>query len=191
MSPNQLAEGTQPRVQNSKVFAYIYLIFAVIVIVLSVFDLQRHDWISFCGNNISLTKVYRNDYHESVSQAKEHCDEISPSYRECGSNMCDILQELETSGQAMLGMGITSNIYAVISPVLILLLELRPTIIASGLTALMWVAGTIVYLGNSFEVGSSGSNPDIEFGLFLALAITILQLINCALGNVAISKLSR
>jgi hypothetical protein len=187
------------RTQNAKVFAYIYMVFAVIIILLSAVDLELHYWVYLCGANISLTNIYWFDSPQSLSQAKDFYCGLSSPIDFCG-NMCNIIKELETSGQVMRGMGITATVCTGICILLILLLLIRRTTsqhmrqiarLAVILTAIIWAVGTFVYLGYSFDAGNNQSGSMLGQGLILALVITVFQLVNLALGNVAITKLTR
>jgi hypothetical protein len=96
----------------------------------------------------------------------------------------------------MLGMGIAATLCTGLCLILILLLLLRPNIaisrrrlivrVALDLTAAVWVVGTLVYTWYYVDNREAGYG----LGLLLSFAIAILQLINCVLGNKAVSKLT-
>ena len=184
--------------QPSKLFAYIYMILAAAIIILSAVDIELHFWIRLCGGLVSLTHIYWSNINGSFDQIRElYCD-LWNSPSECG-NMCDNLQTLQSSGQVMRGMGITAAVCTGICLLLILLILLRPNItkriqiivrLAMCATAIIWAVGTFLYLGFFFEVVDDATDSSINLGLLLALAITILQIINCVLGNLAVTRLT-
>ena len=190
--------GGQFRIQNSKVLAYIYMILAVVIILLSAVDLELHYWVYICGGNISLTHIYWFDSPLSLSEAKDIYCSISIYEDFCG-NMCNIIKELLTSGKVMRGMGIAGAVCTGACFLIILLLVIRRTTnrrirqivrLAVVLTAVMWLVGTLVYFGYALNVGNGDGGSVIGQGLILALVIMVLQLVNCALGNAAITKLT-
>lgn len=111
----------KPRINDAKLLACIYVLLAVAVALLSVIDLELHEWARFCGGCISLADIYWFD----LQQGKELYCAILISYDTCG-NMCHILQEFYSSSQIMRGMGIAAAICTSICFLLILLLILRP-----------------------------------------------------------------
>lgn len=99
----------------------------------------------------------------------------------------------------MQGMGITATVCTGVCFLLILLLLLRPHLtkriglivrIAVCVTAFIWAVGTLVYLGYFIDVENDATDSNIGLGLLLALAIAILQLINCILGSAAVTRLT-
>jgi hypothetical protein len=174
------------------------MILAAVIIMLSAVDLELHYWIRLCGGNVSLTDIYWLNYNGGLSQVRELYCGLWGAPSDCG-NMCDNLQKLKSSGQVMQGMGITATVCTGVCFLLILLLLLRPHLtkriglivrIAVYVTAFIWAVGTFVYLGYFIDVGNDATDSNIGLGLLLALAIAILQLINCILGNAAVTRLT-
>lgn len=184
-------------IRPSKTFAYVYMILAAIIISLSAVDLELHYWIRLCGGNVSLTDIYWLNYSGSLGHVEElYCD-LYNAPSDCG-NMCANLRNLKTAGQVTQGIGITATVCTGICLLLVLLLLLRPNLpkrlgifvrIAVYVTAMIWAVGTFAYLGYYIDVGSDASDSNIGLGLLLALAITVLQVINSLLGNMAVARL--
>lgn len=189
----------QFRVQNSKALAYIYMIFSIIIILLSAVDLELHYWVFICGADISLTDMYWFDISISLSEAKDFYCGLSEPMDFCG-NLCNTLKDFETSGQVMRGMGIAGVVCTSVCFLIVLLLVIRRCTnqrvrlivrIAVVVTTVLWLVGSLVYFGYALDYGNGQAGSVIGPGVILALVITVLQLINCVLGNAAITKITR
>lgn len=203
MLPQPVVHSDQPVYipPQDKCTAYAFIILAVIIIVLSAIDLELHYWIFLCGADISLTDVYFSNYNGSINHTKNlFCSGLLYTEEECDGSMCSHLKDLQAAGQITQGMGITATVCTGICLILMLLLLLRPTThrlklvfmrIAIVVPAVVWAIGAVVYLGYFVYVASSASNSTIGFGLVLAIAIIGVQVVNCVLGNKAVTKLTQ
>jgi len=185
---------------REKTVAIIFIIFAVIIIVLSVIDIELNFWIYLCGANIGLTHITYLVFTGSISEAKDFfCGNSSNLFELC-SGMCSNLQHLQTAGSVTQGMSITAIVCTGICILLMLLLLLRPSghrlkgvivRVAVITTAVVWIVGAVVYVGYYVNVANNTSDSSWSIGLVLAMVIIVLQVINCMLGNKAVTKLMR
>ena len=187
-----------PPTQQEKLPAYIFICLAALIILLSAIALEVHEWVHSCGARISLTDVYYEGYEESISHSKDiFCDDYG--YLPTCTNACSVLKHLDQAGKSMRGMGITATLSTALCIVRMVLLLLRPRRCCKGLFArigmvvamMFWVIGTIIYASYYASVKEDESDSSIRAGLGLAIAVGVLQIINCILGNIAISKLVR
>lgn len=194
----QVQSDDQPRTLQEKLPAYIFICLAVLIIVLSAIALELHEWVHSCGARISLTDVYDEGYDESISYTKDmFCDGYF--YLGTCKNVCSVLKHLNQAGKTMRGVGITSTLSTALCILRMVLLLVRPRRCCKGLfmrigmvvAMIFWVIGTVVYVGYYASVKEDASDSSIRGGLGLAIAVAVLQIINCVIGNIAVSKLVR
>ena len=97
----------------------------------------------------------------------------------------------------MQGMGISATIATGLCILRMLLLLWRPRRWCKGLfmriglvvAMAMWVFGTCVYVGYYASISDNSSDTSMGPGLGLAIAVSVLQIVNCGVGNLAVSKL--
>lgn len=197
--PGQPVQGyaNRPRTHQEKLPAYIYMILALIIIVLSIIALESHEWVDYCDLDISLTRAYSDGDSMSLSSLKNDvCDFSFPSTSACG-DICSNLKKLISAGNVMRGIGITSIISSALSILRMVLMLVRQRSCCKGLfmrislvvAMALWVLGTFVYVGNYGSINNGASKSSFGPGLGLAIAICVLQVFKCVLGNIAISKL--
>lgn len=196
------AEGfvDRPSTQQKKFPAYLFICLSVIIIVLSAIALELHEWMHSCESRISLTRVYADGFDKSLKSTKDLFCNSDYFYtpKKCGS-VCSNLKDALTGGKTMQGLGITACISTALCILRMVLLLLSPRRCCKGLflrigmvlAAVFWVLGTLVYVGLYAKVRDNSSDSGVGPGLGLAIAVAVLQLINCGIGNLAVSKLDQ
>jgi hypothetical protein len=189
-----------PRTLQEKIPAFLFICLAALIILLSAIALELHEWVHSCGARISLTDVYDEGYDESLSYTKDmFCDGYFYLKYDSCRDICSALKHLYKAGKTMKGMGITSIISTALCILRMVLLLVRPRRCCKGLfmrigmvvAMILWVIGTVVYVADYASVKEDASGSSIRAGLGLAIAVAVLQIINCVLGNIAVSKLLR
>ena len=97
----------------------------------------------------------------------------------------------------MVGLGTPAMLSTGICIIHMVLILVRQRIWCRGLfqrfalvaAMVLWLVGTILYIVTYMRVESNASQTSIEEGFALAIAMALLQIGHCVLGNIAISKL--
>jgi len=187
----------RPRTQQENIPAYIFIALALLIIVLSAVALELHQWVEICNVDFGLTKAYGDGESVSLSSLKDDfCDFSIPTDTICG-NMCTNMKDLIKAGNAMQGIGITSIVSSVLSIIRMVILLVRRRSCCKGLFARLtlvvamffWAIGTITYVSYYAQINNGASDSSIGPGLGLAIAVCVLQILKCIIGNIAISRL--
>ena len=189
----------QPVSGSARMLGLVFIGLSIVVVILSIVCLCVHEWVHYCYYRISLTDAYYEQYSGSLSDLKRvYCDDFSSiDFGSCG-DMCTNFEDLYSGGKSMRGLGIAATISTGVSILRMFLLIIRPRRWCRGLimrlsllfATMMWLAGTIIYIGIYAAVHSDASKSKIGPGLSLAIAIAVILMVNCVLGNVVVSKLT-
>ena len=169
----------------------------VITIVLSAVSLALHQWVDLCGVEVGLTDGTLGGQLVSLHTIKDvFCDSSAPDTL-C-VNMCSDLKDLIQVGKTTRGLGIAATTLTGLGLLHMVLLLVRPkrfwkgrvmrAVLLAGM--LLWGIGAFMYVGYYVRITEKSLlYTSVGPGLGIAIAVTVLHLISCVLGNIAISKL--
>jgi len=192
----QGANQAGPLTSKEKVPLFAYICVAVIAELAGIVDLVLHYWIWYCGVKFSLTNAYDGPFKMSLSSLADDC--VSGySSEDCG-DICTNIKHLRDAGNVMEWLGALAIVFTGISVFCMVLLVFIPkrflvilTKVLLSMGMMMWVIGTVVYIGLFAEVSNNATNETRVFpGLGLAIANAALHVVTCLLGYMAASRLA-
>jgi len=194
---SQRANQAGPLTSKEKVPLFAYICLVVSVELIGIVDLALHSWIRYCEVRFGLKEIYSDDFEdENLGDLVSDC--VSGySSEDCG-DICSNLKHLRDAGNVMEWLGALAIVFTGISAICMIVLAFSHKRIIAILTKIllpmgmvMWVIGTVVYIGLFAEVSNNASNKTaMQQGLGLAIANAALHVVTCLLGYMAVSRLA-
>lgn len=184
------------RLTASKQPAIFFIALTVVILALSVASLVLREWVDLCSIEVGLTDGSFSGQHVSLNTLKDAFCSYPIEDFMCG-NLCSDLKDLILAGKVMRGLGIAATVFTGLALFNMALLLLRPerlfrryllriVLLASMIS---WEIGAFLYVGYYVRISENSLYKTVGPGLGIAISVAVLHLINCVLGNLAISRL--
>jgi len=196
VAPNvsQANFSEQRLTRGVKISVYVHLGLSMAIIVLSVVDLNLHNWVQYCGPRVSLMNTYSDDKSQSLRDVKNVYCSANVVNLECG-DVCGNLKRLIIAGQVMLSCGVVALVLSCLTIMGILYVIWCPIRHWCGKllrgayvsAALLWIVGTMAYVGLYIYIHDNTSDSSTGPGLQMAIALMFIQIINMIFGNIMVN----
>jgi len=178
-------------IPNIKCYLVIYVVFAMILLILTIVDASQNNWYEYCFWNFGLEDADPIDSDEDTQTIgyfqDEVCSRDETFYSSACPGVCDHLKAFQHGGKVMTSLMIVSSFATLCSGALHALAicgrySLRYFyIVWVSLAMLAWLSGIIAYgiitnIASFDDTKGSASNVEVKGGVGLCIFLVVFHL---------------